>query len=242
MQNAPKKDPGDAFDYVCRGKTVGQPRHLVILLHGYGRNAAAMEKMADEVELLLPEALIVMPQGPEICAVPEDDRGNLLKVPQVVRADRLAARQDRRQWFAVDGSVDDIHRRLAAVAEKLNIFIDNKRDLLGLKDSQIALMGFSQGGGQALYTALHRPQALGCVVAHSAPYFGLSNIVGKHPVLYLYGIEDEEFSLTHYQGSATRLAAHIDELYIEAVPGLSHKTSDQSRKIVARYIKEKLAP
>jgi predicted esterase len=111
---------------------------------------------------------------------------------------------------------------------------------MGLSDRQIAIAGFSQGGGVALYAGLIRTDPVGCVVAHSAPFYGVENQKSRPPLLYLYGTADEEYNTGIYRRYAGDLAAQIDDLEIAEIPGLSHRTSSKSRHDMARYIARKL--
>ncbi|HEY8192228.1 MAG TPA: hypothetical protein VIG74_07370, partial [Alphaproteobacteria bacterium] len=144
----------DIFQYAAWGPAAGGPaQQLVVLMHGIGLNGIIMEKMAREIAAVLPHARIVAPHGPEAYAPPSYQDGDLLKAPEILGADDMA---HARQWFQISGGPDVIREKLRKVAQTMNDFIDNQRDMIGLTDKDIAVMGFSQGGGVALYTAFLR--------------------------------------------------------------------------------------
>lgn len=234
-------DIDNLFSYREAGKAAGDARFLVVLLHGYGRNGHVMEKQAEQILRLVPEARIVMPHGPDTLEKMLDDAGNALPVPQVLRSDEAQAiLGDRRQWFSIRGKRSDLAAGLIRTARNLNLFIDRHQGQAGVDSTHTALMGFSQGGGLALYTALTRPAPLACVVGHSTIFLTDAPAVSQTPALYLYGTQDEEFDLPVFHDGAARLGQQVHDLTINSVVGLGHRTSEQSRAIVARYIAGRL--
>lgn len=230
---------GNGFEYLQQAPETGAVRQIVVLLHGYGRNAALMQKLADEVQVRLPQALVLMLQAPEEYEAHTSDSGHALRVPEQLRGDDpegLAPGQ-RRQWFSIKAvSLDDMAHRLQDVAQRVNDFITAQTKIHGLTDSDVALMGFSQGGVVALYAAYRRPNPIRCVVGHSTIFMGGAGLISKPPTLYLYGLADEEFSAQRYESAAFHVRAHIPEATLQAMPGLRHTTNAESRAIVADYI------
>lgn len=232
------------FEYLSYGPADGVVTSLVVLLHGYGRNATTMQKMAEEIRAVLPGSMVVCPHGPqEMNNGVMAGKNNDLHIPQ----DALVAQGSgdlglRRQWFQIDGAKQDFFPRLEEVARNLNLFIDAQRDMFGLSDRNVVLMGFSQGGGTALYTAYTRCTELAGLICHSAPVLekdgGDSNLKARPKTLFIYGTDDPEFSQDSYAHSFNWVQSYIGgQGNKEIVPGLAHYTSTQSRKICADYIR-----
>lgn len=231
--------PATKLEYLQQVPKSGIVRQIVVLLHGYGRNASLMQKLADEVQARLPQALVLMPQAPEEYEPHTGDDGNALRVPEQLRCDdpEGLAPGLRRQWFSIKASsLDEMAHRLAAAAILVNDFISVKAKEYGLNDSDIALMGFSQGGVLALYAAYRREEPLRCVAGHSTIFMGGPGLVSKPPTLYLYGLDDEEFKPERYEAGAVLVRMHVPDATVRAIPGLRHTTNSKSRAIAADFI------
>lgn len=230
----------ELFDYIALAPESGRARHLVVLLHGYGFDAGVMQSLARTIAEKLPDARIIMPHAPQFLDIPADESGNALKVPQQLRGD-TPAQGTQREWFTIRGDEAALRRHALARAGEMNRFIDAHRDADGLGNRDIALMGFSQGGCVALVTAFTRANRMGCAVGHSTlvlpdPALRRNDV----PTLFLYGDADEEFSQNRYRQMAQGLAQYTNDLETHVVPGLPHKTSRQSRDMVAAFIARKM--
>lgn len=236
----------NGFDYVTHGPVSGAPKKLVFAFHGYGRDASLMQKPAEEIVKAMPDAMVIMPNGPEEALIPRDDKGNIAAtVPHAVRNNekyKKLYKFEERQWFPVHGDINQRIKESDKVAKKLNDFIDAKRDMLGLTDKDIAIVGFSQGGFMALRTAFNRASEVGCAVGHSCIFVEGPDMKSKPKTLFVYGTADEDITQVRFKDSVKALRKFGVDTETKKVQGLTHKTSDQSRKIMARYIKKYLSP
>ena len=171
--------------------TSGEPaRQLVILLHGYGADGEDLIGIAPYMARLVPEAAFVSPHAPERCAM--QPMGY--------------------QWWGIDTFSRE--ERLAGAeraAPILDAFIDAELAQLGLDESRLALIGFSQGTMMALHVGLRRPRAVACILGYSgalvAPERLPDEIQSKPPVLLIHGDRDEllpaDSTLEAVQGLST---------------------------------------
>ena len=225
------------LDYLRQAPESGPVKQVIVLLHGYGRDASLMKKQADAVASRLPQALILMPNAPELLDGDVSDVGNMLRMPEQLRGDDPHGARLRRQWFSIRAArLADMAQNLHGAAQRVNEFLSAQLAAHGLKDSDAALMGFSQGGVVALYAAYGRAQPVACVVSHSAIFMGGAGLISRPPTLYLYGLDDEEFTPQRYAEAAGHVQAHIPQVDVQAIAGLRHTTNTESRTIVADYI------
>lgn len=231
------------FDYIEYGPINKPAKKLVFVLHGYGRNAKTMLACAKEISSQIPDAKIVLPNAPEKMKLPENNKNKVLPVPQILKSnDKRVDNNNLRQWFTLEGGWPDIKKNIMKVAPRLNEFIDNQRDILGLDNQDVAVLGFSQGGGVGLYAAYSRKDPIGCMVAHSTVFINDPSLKSKTPTLFIYGDKDEEFSNSHYKNIISELKTYLGKLETEKVKGLKHKTNAESRQKSAFFIKKYLSP
>ncbi len=230
--------PGSTLQFLQNAPENGAVAQLVVLLHGYGRDASLMKKLSDEVRTRLPQALILMPQAPEDMEEHVGD-DNVLRVPAQLRDDHTQefTPGSRRKWFSIRGaSLEELTHRILHTTDLVNGFITHHMQAHGLQDKDVALMGFSQGGVVALYTAYTRAQSMACVVGHSTLFIPGLALTSAMPTLYLYGLDDEEFPPSRYEAAAALLTAQVPDTTVRAVAGLRHTTNTESRAMVADYI------
>jgi phospholipase/carboxylesterase len=154
----------------------GQTRSLVVLLHGFGSNGAAMLGLAKTLSAALPDTAFLAPDAP----------------------DPTPGRPGGRMWFTIPelggSSVIEADLRLQASARQLDAFVDDQLAAHGLPASAMALLGFSQGAGMAYEVAPRRRDQLAGVVAIAGRMKrkdALPAEVRSHPpFLILTGAED----------------------------------------------------
>lgn len=230
--------PQHNLEYLQVAPKSGPVKQLVVLLHGYGRNASLMQKLADEVQARLPQALILMPHAPEEMEEHVGD-DNVLRVPEQLRGDDPQSFSPgmRRKWFSIRGAtLEEVTKRVFRVTDLINDFMSVHMATHQLSEKDVALMGFSQGGVVALYTAYHRALPMACVVGHSTIFMQGMDLQSKPPTLYLYGLADEEFPPERYEAAAAFVKAHVPDTTVRAIKDLRHTTNTESRAIVADFI------
>jgi phospholipase/carboxylesterase len=162
----------------------GRTSQLVVFLHGYGADGADLIELGRQWRALMPEAAFVSPHAPE----------------------RAPGAPMGRQWFALSNrSPDDAacggERWTGAVKarEAIDEFLDAELKRLGLDNSKLALVGFSQGCMMALHVGLRRPRAPAAILGFSGLLVGpehLSEATARDargaapPVLLVHGDQD----------------------------------------------------
>lgn len=162
----------------------GRANGLVVFLHGYGADGNDLIELGRQWRALMPQAAFVSPHAPERC--PGAPMG--------------------RQWFALPNRPPDDpagaeDRWSGAVKARgaIDAFLDAELQRLGLDDSKLALVGFSQGSMMAMHVGLRRSRAPAAIVGYSGTLVGaerLSEATARDargappPVLLIHGDQD----------------------------------------------------
>ena len=127
----------------------GEPRQVVVLLHGYGSDGSDLIALASHWQGLLPDALFVSPNGPE------------------VSRDNPAGYQ----WFALD--LDRAESRTVGLPLARPVVVDFLKALwaqTGLTARETLLVGFSQGAMMALHVGTSLDEPLMGIIAFSGAF------------------------------------------------------------------------
>ena len=162
----------------------GKARQLIVFLHGYGADGNDLIELGQQWRALLPDAAFVSPHAP----------------------DRCAASPMGRQWFGLSASPPDDPRGAAdrwrgvqTARPALDAFLDAELQRLGLDESALALVGFSQGTMMALHVGLRRRLAPACIIGFSGMLIGpdhLGEATARNrrgetpPILLTHGDQD----------------------------------------------------
>src|SRR5579863_1262194 len=129
----------------------GKAKQLVVLLHGYGADGSDLIEIGRQWRALLPDAAFVAPHAPEPCAMSPMGR----------------------QWFALTmRDPDERWRGVVKARPVVDAFLDAELTKLGLTESQLALVGFSQGTMMALHVGLRRRCAPAAILGYSGALVG----------------------------------------------------------------------
>lgn len=145
-------------------------RQLVVFLHGVGANGDDLFSLSSQFAKALPDAAFVSPNAPF----------------------RFDMAPFGYQWFSLQSfAEEDVEKGARTAAPLLNAFLDGELAKLGLDDSALLLVGFSQGTMMALHVAMRRPKACAGVIGYSgmliAPGTLEAEIASRPPVLLVHG-------------------------------------------------------
>ncbi len=198
----------------------GEPKQLVILLHGYGANGDDLIGLATPLSQALPDAEFLSPNAPYPCA--QNPFGGL-------------------QWFDV-WNRDDENRmtEVRKTAVIVNRYIDEMLAARGLCDADLVLVGFSQGTMLSLHVALRRPVACAGVLGFSgrleAPETLAAEITARPPVMLIHGEQDEMLPVDMMDKAAEVLAASGVAVETHRRPGLGHGIDPDGLKLGAGFL------
>ena len=152
----------------------GQPKQLMVLLHGYGSDGSDLIALGQYWSNTLPHMLFVAPNAPDACAIN----------PQGF------------EWFPLqtDRTISRVEGAPAARETIVNFLIDLWSQT-GLRAKDTFLVGFSQGAMMALNTGLSLDEEVAGIAAFSGaliPPAGLEEGTAPRPaVAILHGDLDD---------------------------------------------------
>ncbi len=162
----------------------GRANALVVFLHGYGADGNDLIELGRQWRALLPGAAFVSPHAPERCA----------GAPM------------GRQWFALSNrppddptGAEDRWNGAVKARGAIDAFLDSELERLGLGDSHLALVGFSQGSMMAMHVGLRRRRAPAAILGYSGLLVGPERLTeatardGRGvppPILLVHGDQD----------------------------------------------------
>jgi phospholipase/carboxylesterase len=208
----------------------GRTSQLVVFLHGYGADGNDLIDLGRQWRGLLPEAAFVSPHAPE----------------------RSAASPMGRQWFALSNrppedpaGADERWNGAVKARGAIDAFLDAELKRLGLDDSRLALVGFSQGTMMALQVGPRRPRALAGIVGYSgmlADEAGLAAPgVTRPPILLIHGDADPMIPVAALQRASDALARNGFEVESHVSPGLGHSIDLAGLQLGERFLARVLA-
>lgn len=204
----------------------GLTQSLIVLLHGFGSNGAAMLGLAKALSNGLPNAAFLAPDAPE----------------------PASGRPGGRMWYTIpelDGSsAAEADARLIASARLLDAFLDKQLLDHGLTTSAMALLGFSQGAGLAYEVGPRRPDQLAGVVAIAGRMKRKDALIGearsRPPFLILTGEQDHLLTKT----GVTQTASTLLQVGIPALPffmsSTGHGISDEGVATACEFLQRVL--
>ncbi len=151
----------------------GEPKQIVVLLHGFGSSGADMIALAPHWQEALPDALFLAPHAPQRCSFMGGGY----------------------QWWGLSGFAPAaLAAGAASAAPAVDAFIDRKLEQYELGEDKLALVGFSQGTMMALQVGLRRSKEVAAIVGYSGMLTGVADLAHKDhprpPVLLIHGSAD----------------------------------------------------
>ncbi len=199
----------------------GEPKQLVVLLHGYGSNGDDLIGLAPFFAQALPEAEFLSPNAPFPCEISPFGF----------------------QWFGFeDRSPDMVLGGVRMAAEILDRFLDAELAKRGLKDRDLALIGFSQGTMMALHVGVRRPNAIGGILGFSgsliAPQLLGTELKSKPRVFLVHGTADQV--VPHGALAQAEKALRDAGIYVatETRPGLPHSIDPVGAQKGAQFLRQ----
>ena len=194
------------------------PREIVLLLHGFGSSGSDLISFVPHWQHALPDALFLAPHAPQRCVFGSGF-----------------------QWWPLNGfSSQALASGAASAASAIDAFIDRKLAQYGLSESQMAIVGFSQGTMMALHVGLRRERALAGIVGFSGMLTGgrelAHQIVTKPPVLLVHGSADRVVPVAALHDAEATLRRVGVDVASHVSPGVGHSVDPVGLKLGVEFV------
>ncbi len=197
----------------------GKAKQLIVLLHGWGADGPNLIDLADVFSQVLPDAHFIAPNAPYPCE----------------------ANPFGYQWFSLmDRTPANLQAGVENASTILNQFLDEQLLKLGLDNSQLALVGFSQGTMTALHVALRRTPQLAAVVGFSGSLLS-AEVKVKPPICLIHGDRDDVVPYGALAHAETTLKQQGVLIEAHSRRGLGHSIDMEGLQIAAGFLVKKLA-
>ena len=202
----------------------GPARQLIVLLHGVGADGNDLIGLAPELAQALPHAAFVAPDGPLPCDMAPYGR----------------------QWFSLlDRSPSRMLEGVRSTMPILDRFLDTELKSHGLRDAQLAIVGFSQGTMMGLHAGLRREAPPAGILGYSGVIIGADILAGdlrvRPPVMLIHGDEDTVVPFALHGLTVAALEAHDVPVEAHTRPGLGHSIDEEGLRLGIEFLQRVFA-
>ena len=194
--------------------------NAVILLHGYGGDGKDISMLTLNWKRFLPNTIFLCPNGHEKCSINPSGY----------------------QWF--DLTKDDsqyILEQSKKAEKKIKQFINEVKFKYNLKNSQICLLGFSQGCMMSINLGLTSDENFNCIVGFSGKIINKEDLAKRKTsstkMLLFHGDIDAVVSPTFLLEAKDFLIRNGIEVETKMITDCEHHISVEAMSIALNYIK-----
>ena len=196
---------------------------VIILLHGYGGDGKDISMLSLNWKRFLPNTIFFCPNGHEKCQINPNGY----------------------QWFDLSNDDPKYILNESLKAEKiLNNYINEIKNELEIKNSQICLSGFSQGCMMSINLGLTSNEKYNCVVGFSGKIIDQENlskrITSKTNTLLIHGDLDQIVSPTNLLNSKDFLLRHKINIQTKMIKNCDHHIPIEASSLALKFIKDNL--
>ena len=187
----------------------GAARQLFVLLHGVGARSSDLVPLAHQFRNVFPDAAFLIPDG----TLPFDGGGPFVSAG------------NRRQWFPISGvSEENRVARVAAAMPALHALVRDAQHRFNVLQSDIALVGFSQGAIMALEFGVAHDGHAARVIAFSGRFAKLPETAPEFTTLHLlHGEDDSVIPVAHAQAAYQRLTELQGDATLDIASSVGHQ-------------------
>lgn len=197
----------------------GPAGSLVILCHGYGADGNDLIGLAPYWQDMLPGTAFVSPNAPQRCEM--SPMGY--------------------QWFGISRlDPQEMYRGVLGAAPILDQFIDQELAALGLDESRLALVGFSQGTMMSLQVGLRRAKSPAAILGYSGALAGPERLAAeirvRPPIMMIHGDEDEMLPAERMHAAVQALGQAGLDVQWHISQGMGHGIAPDGLRLGGEFI------
>ncbi|MDG7056234.1 MAG: dienelactone hydrolase family protein [Wolbachia endosymbiont of Meromenopon meropis] len=202
---------------ICESKN---KNNLIVCLHGWGSSSNEFAHLAKIMSKSLSDSYFIVPNAPF-----KREIGNGY------------------QWFSLqDRSEEALYNGVESAASIINHFLDIKLKELGLDDTKLSLIGFSQGAMLAIHAALIRSQSCASVVAYSGRFLSPSRVApkikSKPNICVIHGDADDIVPFSSLDLAIKNLKKNGINAEGHSIHALNHAINDDCIKLGVEFIRK----
>ena len=208
---------------ITKPKIGMKANNAIILLHGYGGDGKDINMLTLSWKRFLPNTIFLSPNGHEKCEINPSGF----------------------QWFDLTKDNSKYILEQSKKAElKIKAFIDEVKIEYNLVNSQICLVGFSQGCMMALNIGLINSEKFNCIVGFSGKIINEEDLKSRKNLptktLLIHGDSDEVVSPTFLLEAKDFLIRNNVEVETKIIKNCGHQIPVEASSYALNYIKNNL--
>jgi phospholipase/carboxylesterase len=194
------------------------PKQIVLLLHGYGSSGSDLISLAPHWRQALPDALFLAPHAPQRCGTGAGY-----------------------QWWGLSAFTPlALAAGAAGAAPAIDAFIDRKLEQYRLAETDLAIVGFSQGTMMALHVGLRRSKQIAAIVGYSGMLTGAAELsrlpITKPPVLLVHGSADAVVPVAAMHAAKNELQRLGLQVTAHVSPGQGHSVDPAGLQLGGEFV------
>ena len=198
--------------------------NAIILFHGYGGDGKDISALTLSWKRFLPNTVFLCPDAHEVCAI------NSIGF----------------QWFDLTkDNPEYILKESIKGEKKISQFINEVKNKFKLNNSQICLLGFSQGCMMSINLGLTGNENYNCVVGFSGKIINKKDLLERKnsntKMLLLHGDQDTVVSPTYLLEAKDFLTRNNVEIETIMIKNCDHHISVKASSLALDYIKNNFA-
>jgi phospholipase/carboxylesterase len=207
----------------------GRPKKIVVLAHGFGASGQDLNGLALGWRMAFPHTAFYAPNGPD-------------RVPGMEDGYQIGY-----QWWTIRTfSQAESEAGIAYAVPIFNAFLDRILDHAGLTESDLALLGFSQGTMLALHVGLTRATPVAGILGYSgaiaAPKLLEPAIRSRPPVQLVHGDLDTMIPPMAMDSAANFLRRNGVSVETHLSPHMGHGIAPDGIDVGERFLSRVLGP